>query len=125
MAMVVGQAPGRKSRSSYSAPYEGAVSQWVPYSETPLRRFGEIAYRLEVRVQEGRNVFVLRDPDGTVLWQRVPEHDGPLGSIRLSEQHTRLAWWGGWTVAIKPENQEGGSLYLGPLGGFRYFYLSW
>ncbi len=109
----------------YSETYEGDVSQWELYGETPLRRFGDTAYRLEVRVRDDENVFVLRAPDGKVRWQRVPSHDGPLGRIRLSEQYTRLAWWGGWTVSIKPENQEGGSLYLGPLGGFRYFLLSW
>ena len=109
----------------YSEPYEGDVSGLELFSETPLRRFGDTAYRLEVRLGSDETVFVLRDSEGAVRWQRVPSHDGPLGRIRLSEQHTRLSWWGGWTVAISPEKQEGGSLYLGPLGGFRYFYLSW
>lgn len=109
----------------YSEPYEGDVSTLELYSETPLRRLGETAYRLEVRVADEKNVLVLRNLDGTTRWQRVPEHDGPLGRIRLREQSTRLSWWGGWTVAIDPEKQEAGSLYLGPFGGFRYFYLSW
>ena len=109
----------------YSEPYEGDLAAMELYSETPLQRLGETVYRLEVRVGHDKNVFVLRDPDGTLRWQRVPDHDGPLGKIRLREQYTRLSWWGGWTVAIDPEKQEGGSLYLGPLGGFRYFYLSW
>ena len=109
----------------YSRPFEGDVSHLTAFSETPLRRFGGTPFRLEVWVSGDDNVFVLRDAAGTIHWQRMPEHNGPLGRIKISEQSTRLAWWGGWTVGIAPEKQEGGSLYLGPLGGFRYFYLSW
>lgn len=114
----------------FATPYTGDVSQLKTYGDLPLKRFGRTVYVLESKLldePETGSVLVLRDTDGSVRWQMCPNDSQKLslGPIELSREHSRVAWWGGWTVAIKPQNTEGGELYLGPRGGFRYFYLSW
>ena len=49
--------------------------------------------------------------------------DGELGAVEL--RNGFRTWYGGWRIAIKPANQEGGNLYLTPFGGFRFFNHSW
>lgn len=67
---------------------------------------------------------MLRRAAGVVRWQRVPlKPDGELGALEL--RWARSTWYGGWKVRIVPGNQEPGALYLGALGGFRFFNHSW
>ena len=99
-------------------------------SHVELTRFGNVVYVLESRLIERdareESILVLRQPGGAICWQKVPlKPDGPLGAIGLGKNRTRLTWYGGWKVAIKPGSQESGYLYLGPFGGFRFFYHSW
>ena len=97
-------------------------------SRVTLSRFGKVAYVLESRQlkNEETSVLILKHPDGTVSWKRLPvKPDGRLGPITLDKKYTHLTWYGGWKVAIRPAFQESGYLYLGPLGGFRFFYHSW
>lgn len=112
----------------YAERFDGSVAALPLHSRIRLRRFGTAPLFLEVRTAPGSpatNVFVLRDDADRVVWARRPLCQEGLGPIRLDERHTRVAWWGGWEVAIRPARQEAGRLYLGPLGGYRYFYHSW
>jgi hypothetical protein len=109
--------------------FVGAVDGLPVQSRVELRRLGIPAYVLESRLIAGdtpSSVLVLRATDGAVRWQRVPHKpDGPLGPVALVPRSPAMAWSGGRHVAIKPARQESGVLYLGPLGGFRFFYHSW
>ena len=110
----------------YSSEFSGPVSQLPVNSKIELRRFGQLAYLLESRelAMGNESVLVLKDSKGSVLWARKPvKPDGELGSLELRGAH--MTWNGGWRIRIKPENQEGGYLYLGSLGGFRFFNHSW
>jgi hypothetical protein len=115
----------------YSASeFIGEIDKLPIQSRLELKRFGELVYVLEsclFEQAEGEgSVLVLRRPDGTIVWKKVPlKPDGLLGAIALGEEYTHLTWHGGWKVAIKPAFQESGYLYLGPFGDFRFFYHSW
>lgn len=112
----------------YSREFEAEIDNLPLQSSVELSRFGYIMYILESRLlkNEERTVLLLKQPDGTVVWKKVPvKPDGRLGPIALEKNYTHLTWYGGWKVAIKPAFQESGHLYLGPLGGFRFFYHSW
>ena len=106
--------------------YSGDVGALAVHSAVDLAVAGLTVFRLETRTTPEptpRTVFVLSTPGGRRLWQRAA--DPAFGRIALSQSHTGWAWWGGFRVGIKPEHQESGHLYLGPLGGFRYFFHSW
>ena len=110
----------------YSTLYTESIDDLPVQSKIELQRFGTIAYTLESRVVTDRNesVFVLRTADDHVLWGRRPNKpDGELGYIKV--RGASLTWNMGWRVRIAPEHQESGSLYIGPLGGFRFFNHSW
>jgi len=114
----------------YSREFDGEIDQLPLQSHVELTRFGNVVYVLESRLIERdareESILVLRQPGGAICWQKVPlKPDGPLGAIGLGKNRTRLTWYGGWKVAIKPGSQESGYLYLGPFGGFRFFYHSW
>lgn len=110
----------------YSTEYLGAVDELPVPSRVELRRFGRSVHVLESRTLPVGNesVLVLRTPDGSVQWARVPvKPNGELGRIKLRKIHA--TWYGGWRISIKPENQESGNLYLSALGNFRFFNHSW
>lgn len=110
----------------YSREFSGPITELPVHSQVELRRFGRLAYFLESRLisSEDESVLVLRDADGSVKWVRLPlKPDGELGPLEL--RRANMTWYGGWRIGIKPENQEGGNLYLGSLGGFRFFNHSW
>lgn len=110
----------------YSRPFDSPVGDLHLESRVDLRRFGRVVYTLESRTLAGRDeiVLVLRDASGSVRWARLPvKPDGELGSLEI--RRARLTWYGGWRVRIVPANQEPGDLYLGALGGFRFFNHSW
>ncbi len=110
----------------YSSAYPGQTEDLALQSQVELRRPGWLVYRLESRRLPGRDasVLVLRDASGAVQWVREPvKPDGELGSVELRRSH--LWWDGGWRIRIVPSNQEPGDLYIGPLGGFRFFNHSW
>jgi len=110
----------------YSREFSGPITELPVHSQVELRRFGRLAYFLESRLvsSEDESVLVLRDADGSVKWVRLPlKPDGELGPIEL--RRANMTWYGGWRIGIKPENQESGNLYLGSLGGFRFFNHSW
>jgi hypothetical protein len=113
----------------YSRPFDGETTELLLYSRVELARFGQRVYVLESRLLGATgsdSVLVLRRASGSVVWQRVPtKPDGRLGPVALVPEATHMAWHGGWDVGIKPELQESGYLYLGPGGGFRFFYQSW
>jgi hypothetical protein len=110
----------------YSTEYLGPIEELPLQSQVELRRFGLSVYFLESRLRavNGESVLVLRDMDGFVKWVRLPvKSDGELGPIEL--RGARVTWYGGWRIAISPKNQEGGYLYLGSSGVFRFFNHSW
>lgn len=95
-------------------------------SQVSLRRFGRLVYIIESRtLSEGsESVLVLRNSRGVMKWARLPvKPDGELGSVEVRRAHK--TWYGGWRISIKPENQEGGNLYLSAFGSFRFFNHSW
>lgn len=110
----------------YSREYSKPVTELPIHSQLQLRRFGLSAYSLESRLiaSTDESVLVLRDKEGSILWARKPlKPDGELGPLEL--RRANMTWYGGWRVGIKPGNQEGGNLYLGSFGGFRFFNHSW
>lgn len=110
----------------FSTEFFGAVEALPIQSRIELRRFGRTLRVLESRrLPVGdESVLVLRTPDGSVQWTLVPDKpDGELGCVALGRAH--VTWYGGWRISIKPENQEGGNLYLSTLGNFRFFNHSW
>ena len=109
-----------------SVPYHQETGGLRLHSRVNLKRFGRVAYVLESRLseKEDSSIFVLSDRTGSAVWTRVPvKPDGALGPVEFGQSY--IAWYGGWQVAIKPALQERGYLYLGPLGGFRFFNHSW
>lgn len=112
----------------YSKEFEGQIEQLPLQSSVELKRIGNVTYVIESRLlnNEQDSVLVLKRSDGTIAWKKILlKPDGPLGTIALGRKRTHLTWYGGWKVAIKPARQEGGYLYIGPFGGFRFFYHSW
>jgi hypothetical protein len=110
----------------YSNAYSGPIAEFPVHSQLELRRFGQSVFSLESRLLPSgdESVLVLRDTEGAVKWVRIPvKSDGELG--RLDLRRANVTWYGGWRIGIKPGNQEGGYLYLGSLGGFRFFNHSW
>ena len=110
----------------FSDEFTGSVDDLPVHSEVQLQRFGRLAYTIESRtLAEGsESVLVLRDPEGRVIWARLPvKPDDELGTIEVRRAYR--TWYGGWRIAIKPANQESGNLYLTPLGGFRFLNHSW
>ena len=110
----------------FSADYPGPIADLTVYSEIELRRFGRAVYRLESRLLDKKRetVLVLRSADGSTKWARLPiKPYGELGPIEFRRQ--RLTWYGGWRIGIKPANQEGGYLYLGTFGRYRFLNHSW
>lgn len=110
----------------YSREYSASIAELPIYSQIELRRFGQSVYSLESRLLSSgdQSALVLRDAEGSVKWARLPlKPDGELGPLEL--RRANLTWYGGWRIGIKAENQEGGYLYLGSLGGFRFFNHSW
>lgn len=110
----------------YSREYTEPVAELPVTSQIELRRFGIPIYSLESRdLPTGENsVLILRDASGSVRWVRMPvKPDGELGPLEL--RGASMTWNGGWRIRIKPRLQEGGYLYLGSLGGFRFFNHSW
>jgi hypothetical protein len=109
-----------------SQPYYGEVAGLRLHSQVELKRFGSVQYVLESRLSEKGNssVLVLYSGGSGAIWRRLPvKPDGELGPLEFGR--SGVTWYGGWRVAIKPAFQEGGYLYLGPLGGFRFFNHSW
>ncbi|MDH3615976.1 MAG: hypothetical protein OEQ90_05820 [Gammaproteobacteria bacterium] len=110
----------------YSREFSGSIVELPIYSQIELRRFGLPVYSLESRLLSSgdESVVVLRDTGGSVQWARIPlKPDGELGPLEL--RRANPTWYGGWRIGIKPDNQEGGYLYLGTFGGFRFFNHSW
>jgi len=110
----------------YSIEFSEPIAEFPVRSQIELRRFGQSVYSLESRLlpTADESVLVLRDSDGSVRWARLPmKPDGELGAIEL--RRSNVTWYGGWRIRIKPDNQEGGFLYLGIFGGFRFFNHSW
>jgi hypothetical protein len=110
----------------YSSKYPAPVARLPLHSQIELKRLGRPVFTLETRLttDEKPNVFVLKDSQGAVVWaQRPVKPEGALGPIKLLNQ--QLTWYGGWKVRISPSLQEGGYLYLGTFGGFRFFNHSW
>ena len=110
----------------YSVEYSDPFAELPMQSQVELRRFGRLVYSLESRLLStgSESVLVLRDTKGVVEWVRLPvKPDGELGPLELRRAY--VTWYGGWRVAISPENQEGGHLYLSSFGGFRFFNHSW
>lgn len=110
----------------YSGEFSGPVSELPVNSQIELRRFGQLAYLLESRALPvgDKSVLVLRGAGGAVKWARIPmKPDGDLGQLEF--RGANITWYGGWCIRIKPESQEGGYLYLGSFGGFRFFNHSW
>ena len=113
----------------YSRPFDADIRDLPLQSSVELRRFGKRVYVLESRLLdalEGESVLVLKQADGKVRWKRIPvKPDGPLGTVDLIPRATAPTLFWGWRVGLKPAKQESGSLYIGPLGNFRFFYHSW
>lgn len=110
----------------YSSEFSEPIAALPIYSQIELRRFGQLVYLIESRMLSPGNetVLVLRDPAGSVQWARRPiKPDGELGPVEL--RGASMTWYGGWCIRIKPGFQEGGYLYLGNFGGFRFFNHSW
>jgi hypothetical protein len=111
----------------YSTDYKGAVDELPLYSRLELNRLGRGAYVLESRLidNEKPSVLLLREKkNNSLIWSQLPvKPDGELGPLTLVKGYR--TWYGGWKIAINPTFQESGYLYLGPLGGFRFFNHSW
>ncbi len=110
----------------FSTEYSQPIDDLPVASHLELRRFGRLVYIIESRTLPGglESVLVLRDSRGLLKWARLPvKPDGELGAVEL--RNGFRTWYGGWRIAIKPANQEGGNLYLTPFGGFRFFNHSW
>jgi hypothetical protein len=110
----------------YSGDFSGQIAELPVHSQVELRRFGQLVYLLEARLLStvDESVLVLRDSNGSVRWARIPmKPDGELGPLEL--RGANVTWYGGWRIAISPKYQEGGHLYLGSFGGFRFFNHSW
>lgn len=110
----------------YSNRFPGPIAELNTQSVVELRRFGRLVYTLESRLlpNDDASVLVLKDAEGSVRWIRSPvKPDGELGPLEL--RRASLTWYGGWRVAISPENQESGHLYLSALGRLRFFNHSW
>lgn len=110
----------------YSSEFPDSVADLPIRSRVQLRRLGTLAYTLESRLlPTGQaSVLVLRDAANSILWARLPvKPDGELGAVELCR--ASITWYGGWRVRIVPAFQELGDLYLGSLGGFRFFNHSW
>ncbi len=114
----------------YSKTYTGPIDTLTASSSVELKRNGRIKYILESLLDQDKegSVLILKRTDGEILWQKRPiKTDGSLGPVEVNQKYTRarLFGYGGWNVSIHPKHQESGTLYLGPLGNFRYFYHSW
>ncbi len=110
----------------YSSGFSGPITELPVQSKVELRRIGQLIYTLESRFlsADDGSVLVLRDAAGSVRWTRVPmKPDGKLGPLQVRQ--ATVTWYGGWRIAIQPAFQEGGYLYLGVFGGFRFFNHSW
>ena len=117
--------------SPYDGPFNtepfGFETSSLPFmSKTKLKLLGMTLFVLESRENLGPapgTVFVLKNPEGKILWTRLGAPE--LGRIRLEDSSARWFVPGGWVIHMKPEYTGSGELYISPLGEFRFFFHNW
>lgn len=110
----------------FTEPFAADLGVLSPVSSVDLSLLGVTLFVLEThatRDPDPRTVLILRNASNDVRWAKVTSTD--FGRIEIIGRTPRWYIAGGWIVAIKPENTEGGKLCLSPFGGFRFFFLSW
>jgi len=102
-----------------ATPLEAASLPDAAADQMDLYRFGKKRYTLSAWHDADKTVFTLQNPGGDFLWARATQPG--TGALTFPYSREQMSWWG-WRIPLADGN-EGGMLFISPLGNLRYYYF--